>query len=262
MKQNKNFNLRTFVGSPQYVSPELLQTNLSGPEADLWALGCIIYKMFTNDTPFMSGNEYLIFQLVKKGDYKIPSNIPPEAVDLIQKLLNLDPKQRLGAGKQGSVNDYRALKSHPFFKGINWEKLFSQEAPHRPVQYGANNISKLGDSDDDENQTQNSGWGNPNKKPILQGIVSKKVGFFIYKKRNMLLLPNPPTLLYYETDGDQKKLGEIKLQKEIKAQLHDNNSFTIGGVSKKGKTKTLYFKGAENATLWVTKINDLVQTVQ
>lgn len=33
----------TFVGTPLYVSPEMLQDNISSPAGDIWALGCILY---------------------------------------------------------------------------------------------------------------------------------------------------------------------------------------------------------------------------
>ena len=55
--------------------------------------------------------------------------ISDEAKNLIAKLLKLDPKERLGAGCAGSNNDYKALKSHPFFKGIDFEKLHEIEIP-------------------------------------------------------------------------------------------------------------------------------------
>lgn len=41
-----NFNLN------RYVSPELLKDDECNTPADIWALGCIIYKMFTGKTPF------------------------------------------------------------------------------------------------------------------------------------------------------------------------------------------------------------------
>lgn len=44
------------MGSAEYVSPELLEYGYSGHEADLWALGCISYKMFANKTPFLAEN--------------------------------------------------------------------------------------------------------------------------------------------------------------------------------------------------------------
>lgn len=41
-----------FVGTPLYVSPEMLQENLSACSGDIWALGCIIFQMITGDVPF------------------------------------------------------------------------------------------------------------------------------------------------------------------------------------------------------------------
>ncbi len=51
--------------------------------------------------------------------------MPVEAVDLIDKLLNLNPLKRLGYGPPGSGNDYDALKNHSFFKGVNFAKIQS-----------------------------------------------------------------------------------------------------------------------------------------
>lgn len=52
-----------------------------------------------------------------------PNYLSLESVDIIDKLLQLDPKKRLGAGEPGSDNDYEKLKSHPFFKGIYFKRL-------------------------------------------------------------------------------------------------------------------------------------------
>ena len=48
-----------------------------------------------------------------------------DAKDLVQKLLVLNPLERLGVGEPGTDLDYSNLKKHKFFKGINWEKLES-----------------------------------------------------------------------------------------------------------------------------------------
>lgn len=42
----------TFVGTPFYVAPEMLESNLSGPFTDLWGLGCIVFQCLTGDVPF------------------------------------------------------------------------------------------------------------------------------------------------------------------------------------------------------------------
>ena len=49
--------------------------------------------------------------------------MPVEAVDLIDKLLTLNPLERLGYGPPGSDNDYDALKNHSFFKGVDFAKI-------------------------------------------------------------------------------------------------------------------------------------------
>ena len=56
-------------------------------------------------------------------------NIPPnvgqhwDAADIIDSLLQIDPRKRLGAGQPGSNLDYQALKNHAFFNGIDFENL-------------------------------------------------------------------------------------------------------------------------------------------
>lgn len=59
--QGKPVQKSTFVGTAEYVSPELLEHDQCGFPADLWALGVIIYKMFVKDSPFNDLTEYLIF---------------------------------------------------------------------------------------------------------------------------------------------------------------------------------------------------------
>jgi serine/threonine protein kinase len=54
----------TFVGTPLYVAPEMLQGNISGPFTDLWALGCIIYQCLTGELPFNAKQEYQLFQQI------------------------------------------------------------------------------------------------------------------------------------------------------------------------------------------------------
>ena len=62
-------------------------------------------------------------------DYKFPANFDKVAKDLVQRLLIKEPQTRLGAGPPGNRNDFQALKSHPFFEGINWNNLHRQTPP-------------------------------------------------------------------------------------------------------------------------------------
>ncbi len=65
-----------FVGTAQYLSPEVLLDKESGPAADLWALGCIVYQLFVGMSPFNSKTEYWTFQAITKGNVNYPAVSP------------------------------------------------------------------------------------------------------------------------------------------------------------------------------------------
>lgn len=62
----------SFVGTAQFVSPELLEDSVCGAPADLWALGCIILLMTTGKMAFDGASEYLIFQQIKNVNIQWP----------------------------------------------------------------------------------------------------------------------------------------------------------------------------------------------
>jgi 3-phosphoinositide dependent protein kinase-1 len=62
----------TFVGTAQYVAPEMLEDSECSAPADIWALGCMIYQMEVGKYPFHEINEYLTFQKIKQVAVKYP----------------------------------------------------------------------------------------------------------------------------------------------------------------------------------------------
>ncbi|KAF9432166.1 pkb-activating kinase-like protein [Entomortierella beljakovae] len=114
----------SFVGTAEYVSPELLTEKAACKSSDLWALGCIIYQLLAGRPPFKGSNEYQTFQKIVKLEYSFPAGFPKVAMDLVSRLLVHDPNERLGAN-----NTIDQLKQHPFFEGINWDTLWEQPAP-------------------------------------------------------------------------------------------------------------------------------------
>ena len=117
-----------FVGTPEYISPEVLEHNypLIGPGVDIWAFGVMIYLFFTGITPFNSKNEFEILENIKNVKYSFNNKeIPDDAKDLISKILIKDPKKRIGYNSK----DYSEIKNHPFFKGINFDELQNQVPP-------------------------------------------------------------------------------------------------------------------------------------
>ncbi|PWN26947.1 hypothetical protein BDZ90DRAFT_233029 [Jaminaea rosea] len=110
----------SFVGTAEYVSPELLSSSLTGPASDFWALGCVIFQMLAGRPPFKASSEYQTFQKILKRDFEFPEGFDEQAKDLVERLLVLEPEGRLGVA---------GVKGHGFFEGTDWEGLWMGEAP-------------------------------------------------------------------------------------------------------------------------------------
>ncbi|KAG7710672.1 hypothetical protein KL950_001585 [Ogataea haglerorum] len=106
-------NSGSFVGTAEYVSPELLKYNICGFECDLWALGCILYQFIVGKPPFKGPTEYLTFEKIISLDYSFPQNyfVPPEIEQVVRSLLVVEPEKRCG------IED---LKKQPWLKNIDW----------------------------------------------------------------------------------------------------------------------------------------------
>ncbi len=78
----------TLVGSEDYIPPEILKEEESGPSADLWSLGVIIYMMISGRSPFKGPNQSQTFNNIKNGQIHFTEDFSPESKDLITKLLD------------------------------------------------------------------------------------------------------------------------------------------------------------------------------
>ena len=117
MGETNNTARDTFCGTPYYVSPEMLENTLSHPASDLWALGCIIFRMHTGKMAFQGANEFDTFDLICAREIEFPEDMEIATVNVIDKLLQVDPQQRIG---------FADLKQHPYFSTVNFEKLSGQ----------------------------------------------------------------------------------------------------------------------------------------
>ena len=93
--------------------------------------------MRVGTTPFHANVDYEVFQKITDRQLLVPNECEPEVVDIVDRLLQLLPENRLGAGPPGGDNDYEALKNHAFFKGINWEKLDTISPPIPADRYAS-----------------------------------------------------------------------------------------------------------------------------
>jgi len=153
--QGTNPRRGSFVGSPPFVSPEMLNEKESSPASDLWAIGCILYQMIEGNPPFQARSDYALFQKILKLEFDYPEDFPTEAKDFISKLLVLNPNERLGA--QDSEG-YPSIKKHTMFKTLEFESLYLATPPFSSNLKDAVNCDSKSD-DLDEFQDAEPGLG-------------------------------------------------------------------------------------------------------
>ncbi|XP_071510824.1 serine/threonine-protein kinase PLK1-like [Diadema antillarum] len=85
---------RTMCGTPNYIAPEVLGKIGHSFEADVWALGCIMYTMLVGRPPFETSSLKETYARIKHNKYHFPDTLSPVAREIISDLLSSDPEER------------------------------------------------------------------------------------------------------------------------------------------------------------------------
>ncbi|KAK4773246.1 hypothetical protein SAY87_028265 [Trapa incisa] len=194
-QRNRRMLAYSTVGTPDYIAPEVLLKKGYGMECDWWSLGAIMYEMLVGYPPFYSDDPMSTCRKIVnwRTHLKFPeeAKVTLEAKDLISKLLcNVD--QRLGTRGADEI------KVHPWFKGIDWNRLYQMKAAFIPEvndELDTQNFEKFEEVD---NQIQTSSKSGPWRKMLS----SKDVNFVGYTYKN------------YEIVNDHQLHGIAELKKK------------------------------------------------
>ncbi|CAA7019599.1 unnamed protein product [Microthlaspi erraticum] len=133
-----NARSKSFVGTHEYLAPEVISGQGHGSAVDWWTFGIFLYEMIFGTTPFKGENNEKTLVNILKTPLTFPKVVVSSqkeyddmvsAQDLIIKLLVKNPKKRLGSLK-GSTE----IKRHEFFEGVNWALIRSIKPPWVPKE--------------------------------------------------------------------------------------------------------------------------------
>ena len=165
----------TFCGTPEYLAPELLLNQGYTRVVDWWTLGTLLYEMLSGLPPFYDDDVPTMYRKILQNPLKFPSFLEnTDAQDLLVQLLEKNPDKRL--------NDAHAIKTHKFFKDIDWNKLLNKNylPPFKP------NVDNLLDT---SNFDQDFTSENPQDSVVddfLSESVQKQFGGWTYNGDNIL----------------------------------------------------------------------------
>jgi calcium-dependent protein kinase len=182
---------RKLVGSSYYIAPEVLKKKYD-EKCDIWSCGVILYILLSGRPPFSGESDKEIMQQVAIGKYDLKSNpfnkCSKSCLDLIQKLLIMDPKKRITAQEALSHSWFKENKSKELFNQIKDEhalkKLISNLKAYRKdsiiqetaLAYLVHNFPQMKDVVNAcklFNQIDINGDGKINKHELLKGLQSK-----------------------------------------------------------------------------------------
>ncbi|XP_020249658.1 serine/threonine-protein kinase 38-like [Asparagus officinalis] len=222
-RKNRRTLAYSTVGTPDYIAPEVLSKKGYGMECDWWSLGAIMYEMLMGYPPFQSKEALSTCRKVVnwRSHLKFPQDltISEEAKDLIQRLL-CDVERRIGTG------NVEEIKAHPWFEGIQWDKLYQIEAVYIPEvnhELDTRNFDKF-DEARLENEKQIP------LKPALgdKTISSKDLKFVGYTFKNFEIVNNHGQHQKAESTKKKKKVPSVKsiFNTSDASKMSSSNLFT------------------------------------
>ncbi|CAI9111472.1 OLC1v1011700C1 [Oldenlandia corymbosa var. corymbosa] len=130
----------SFVGTHEYLAPEIIKGEGHGSAVDWWTFGIFLYELLFGRTPFKgNGNRATLFNVVGQP-LRFPESptVSFAARDLIRGLLVKEPQHRL-AYRRGATE----IKQHPFFQSINWALIRCASPPDVPKPMSLQDMARV-----------------------------------------------------------------------------------------------------------------------
>lgn len=168
LHQTSQHRLKTPCGSPHYAAPEVIRADkYKGDMVDIWSLGVILYACLARQLPFDAPDIQSLLSLVKKGNYSVPSNISRPARDLIWRILQVNPRDRI---------TIEQMWRHPQLRKYDYLDDFGNG--HNPVgpslSLCGRPVQRRSDIDADVLRHLRSMWHNFEEKDLVRLLLSEE----------------------------------------------------------------------------------------
>ncbi|KAK8044102.1 hypothetical protein PG993_004126 [Apiospora rasikravindrae] len=214
-------NMRSTPGDPEFPAPELVRGGVISKIADWWTLGVFLYEMLTGLSPFYSHKDEARKLNITSQDVQLATDMQPEAVDLLTRLLDKNPAKRLGA------NGASEIKSHVFFGGVNWHQLQQKNpTPFIPK------IARVRDGNEDDATKQppvipeangwEFAWDSPACELRFKNAVTNQEFLIKSPDQEAWQLAPTPTTDEAQIDSDRDKPSTLFWREALRTALKNN----------------------------------------
>ena len=188
--------LRTYCGTPEYVSPEILKKLPYNQKVDIWGIGVFIFELINGYAPFSSNFNEDRFNNIKNCNINWPEKLDNDIKDLLQKILKVDPNERLSLDE---------IEKHKWLCDV-YNKMREEKLTNDTL-----NLENLSVSELYKNNIMN--YVKSDKK-----IIMKKIDKFVDYENNSFL-DIKEILKIYKVENRQLKLKILKVEDDNKQLL-------------------------------------------
>ena len=259
--QPDNRWLNTSCGSPHYAAPEIIHgRKYRGDKADIWSVGIILYAMLNGYLPFDGGDLTSTLRLVKKGEYYLPPKLSKEAANLIQRILQKRPQDRITMDEIWShplITKYESLHTSRLPEG----QLMTVQPPALDLS-NAPRVKKRSDIDDEILRNLSTLWHGEKQEELVKRLLSNEPNqeklfynaLLKFREDQLENYPGDP-LQYSNSDYHHVVKSAPRGRRQATGQLHSHHrrqsQYSI--VSDDGQKRDSHYKNPNIAASGATK---------